>query len=115
METHTFKVIKHNEGDPGETECVPYKAKVTVHYTGCLITGEKFDSSRDRNQPFQFTVGISQVIRGWDEGIMQLKKGQKATIICPPEYGYGDYGAPPRIPPKAVLKFDVEVIDWEEY
>ena len=78
------------------------------------MNGTEFDSSRKRRQPFEFDLGYGQVIRGWDEGVQRLKKGQKATIICPPEYGYGARGAPPVIPPNATLKFEVEVIDFEE-
>ena len=77
------------------------------------MDGTEFDSSRRRRQPFEFDLGYGQVIRGWDEGVQQLKKGQKATIICPPEYGYGTRGAPPVIPPNATLKFEVEVIDYD--
>ena len=78
------------------------------------MDGTEFDSSRKRNDPLQFELGVGMVIRGWDEGILQLKKGQKATIICPPEYGYGTRGAPPVIPPNATLKFEVEVINYSK-
>ena len=83
-----------------------------VHYTGTFPDGRKFDSSVDRGDPLEFTVGVGQVIRGWDEGICQLQKGQKAKLICPPDYAYGSRGAGGVIPPGATLHFDVEVIDW---
>ena len=83
-----------------------------MHYTGRLMDGTVFDSSRSRQRPFTFTLGVGMVIRGWDEGVKQMKKGQRAVITCPPEYAYGAYGAPPRIPPNATLQFDVEVLDY---
>lgn len=73
----------------GEGELCPKGARVLVHYTGKLLDGTKFDSSLDRNKPFHFVVGMGNVIKGWDEGIIKLKKGQKAVLTCPPEYAYG--------------------------
>ena len=84
-----------------------------VHYVGTLMNGTEFDSSRKRRQPFEFDLGAGQVIKGWDEGVARMKKGQKATLICPPNYAYGPYGAPPVIPANATLKFEVEVLDYE--
>ncbi|HEY0601416.1 MAG TPA: FKBP-type peptidyl-prolyl cis-trans isomerase [Herpetosiphonaceae bacterium] len=84
---------------------------VVVHYTGWLTNGKKFDSSVDRGQPFEFVLGQGMVIRGWDEGVAQLRVGDKARLTLSPEYGYGARGAGGVIPPNASLIFEVELLD----
>lgn len=83
---------------------------VTVHYVGTLENGTKFDSSRDRNQPFVFTIGVGQVIKGWDEGVMTMKVGEKARFTLPASIAYGSRGAGGLIPPGATLIFEVELL-----
>ncbi|PKP50622.1 MAG: peptidylprolyl isomerase [Bacteroidetes bacterium HGW-Bacteroidetes-11] len=87
--------------------------KVKVHYTGTLLDGQKFDSSVDRGQPFEFVLGQGQVIQGWDEGIAMMKKGGKARLVIPSSIAYGPDGRMPTIPPSATLIFDVELIDFQ--
>jgi len=84
---------------------------VSVHYTGTLITGEKFDSSLDRGTPFSFTLGAGEVIKGWDEGVAGMKVGGKRKLTIPPELGYGASGYPPVIPQNATLIFEVELVE----
>jgi peptidylprolyl isomerase len=106
--------LKYTDTQTGDGAAAKAGNKVSVHYTGWLsdngAKGKKFDSSVDRGQPFQFTLGQHQVIAGWDEGVAGMKVGGKRTLTIPPELGYGARGAGGVIPPNATLIFDVELL-----
>lgn len=96
---------------PGDGKTYPKPGDVvTVHYTGTLENGKKFDSSVDRNKPFQFTLGQGMVIAGWDQGFAKVSLGEKARLTIPGDLAYGDRGFPGLIPPNATLIFDVELL-----
>jgi FKBP-type peptidyl-prolyl cis-trans isomerase len=109
--TRTPSGLRYQDVTLGDGKAAAAGRIVSVHYTGWLPNGEKFDSSRDRNQPFGFTLGAGQVIAGWDEGVNGMKVGGRRKLVIPPDLGYGTAGAPPDIPPGATLVFDVELID----
>ena len=103
-----LRMIEHAEGTgnnpkPGQT--------IVAHYTGYLEDGSVFDSSHDRNTPFEFPVGQGRVIKGWDEAFLDMKVGSRRTLIIPSELGYGDRGAPPKIPGGSILIFNVELLE----
>lgn len=102
------KLLREGEGweNPNKGD------EVEVHYVGTLLDGTQFDSSRDHGTPFKFKLGEGQVIKGWDEGIKTMKKGEKALFTIPPEMAYGEAGSPPTIPPNATLQFEVELLSW---
>ena len=100
-----YEMIK--EGDGAQAKAGD---NVSVHYTGTLVDGSKFDSSRDRNEPFQFRLGVGQVIPGWDEGVALMKEGGQTKLSIPYNLAYGERGIPGVIPAKATLIFDVELL-----
>ncbi len=106
--TESGLIIEELEVGAGETaQAGQY---VSVHYTGWLTDGKKFDSSKDRNDPFEFGLGQRQVIAGWDEGVQGMKIGGKRKLTIPPQLGYGARGAGGVIPPNATLVFEVELL-----
>lgn len=95
----------------GDGESFPKAGDMlTMHYTGTLADGSQFDSSVSRGKPFQFVIGIGQVIKGWDEGVQQMSLGEKSMLKISSDYGYGSRGAPGAIPPNADLNFEVELL-----
>jgi FKBP-type peptidyl-prolyl cis-trans isomerase FkpA len=109
-EKMTDSGLKYEDLAIGDGDTAEAGQQVTVHYTGWLTDGSKFDSSVDRNQPFDFALGRGMVIRGWDEGVAGMKVGGKRKLTIPPQLGYGAQGAGGVIPPNAVLVFEVELL-----
>lgn len=109
-EVTTASGLKYVEIAEGTGEMPAKGQTVSVHYTGTLESGKKFDSSRDRNQAFEFQIGEGQVIKGWDEGLSTMKVGGRRKLIIPADLGYGARGAGGVIPPNATLIFDVELL-----
>jgi FKBP-type peptidyl-prolyl cis-trans isomerase FkpA len=111
----TASGLQYEDTTPGTGEEAQSGQQVTVHYTGWLYNngtkGAKFDSSKDRNDPFEFGLGRGQVIRGWDEGVQGMKVGGTRVLVIPPQLGYGARGAGGVIPPNATLTFEVELLD----
>jgi FKBP-type peptidyl-prolyl cis-trans isomerase len=109
--TKTASGLQYQDVTPGSGAEARDGQVAVVHYTGWLTDGTKFDSSRDRGEPFSFPIGAGQVIPGWDEGVAGMKVGGRRKLVIPANLGYGDMGAPPVIPPGATLVFDVELLD----
>jgi FK506-binding protein 4/5 len=107
------KVFKKILKEGAENELPANGDKVYLHYTGTLENGDVFDSSRERNEPFSFTLGRGQVIKGWDLCVASMKKGERCQLTIGAEFGYGEAGSPPKIPANATLIFDMELLKWE--
>jgi FKBP-type peptidyl-prolyl cis-trans isomerase len=109
--TKTASGLQYQDVVAGTGQTAAPGQVAVVHYTGWLTDGTKFDSSRDRGQPFSFPLGGGQVIAGWDEGVAGMKVGGRRKLVIPPELGYGPMGSPPVIPAAATLVFDVELLE----
>ena len=109
-QTTTASGLVIDESEIGTGETAVAGRMVSVHYTGWLTDGRKFDSSKDRNDPFAFPLGAGHVIRGWDEGVQGMQEGGKRKLTIPPQLGYGARGAGGVIPPNATLVFEVELL-----
>ncbi len=103
--------LKYEDTTAGQGATAKAGQTVSVHYTGWLTNGTKFDSSKDRNDPFEFKLGAGQVIRGWDEGVQGMKIGGTRKLTIPPQLGYGAHGAGGVIPPNATLVFEVAMLE----
>ncbi len=118
MPTTTASGLIYEDNVAGTGEAAAPGRQVTVHYTGWLLyggeRGKKFDSSKDRGDPFEFALGAGRVIKGWDEGVAGMKVGGKRTLTIPPSLGYGARGAGGAIPPNATLIFEVELLGIEK-
>jgi FKBP-type peptidyl-prolyl cis-trans isomerase FkpA len=110
-EITTSSGLIYEDTREGEGAVATAGQRVSVHYTGWLTNGTKFDSSKDRNDPFDFPLGGGRVIRGWDEGVQGMKVGGVRKLTIPPELGYGARGAGGVIPPNATLVFEVELLE----
>ena len=110
LNNKTASGLKYVDEVVGTGDSPKMGSLVTVHYTGTLEDGTKFDSSVDRGQPYEFRLGKDPVIKGWVEGLMTMKVGGKRQLIIPPELGYGAAGRPPKIPPNATLIFEIELL-----
>ena len=110
----TASGLQYDDTTPGTGATAAAGSAVSVHYTGWLYNdgkkGAKFDSSKDRGDPFEFDLGAGNVIRGWDEGVQGMKEGGTRVLVIPPELGYGARGAGGAIPPNATLMFEVELL-----
>ena len=103
--------FKIDDVKPGTGAEAKEGSAVKVHYTGTLKNGTKFDSSRDKNQPFDFTIGQGQVIKGWEKGVVGMKVGGQRKLTIPYDLAYGEEGKPPTIPSRATLLFDIELLE----
>jgi peptidylprolyl isomerase len=103
--------LEKEDLSPGKGKTAKTGDTVRVHYTGWLLDGTKFDSSLDRKDPFEFTLGQGMVIKGWDEGVVGMKEGGKRRLVIPGDMAYGTRGSPPKIPPDAPLKFEIELLE----
>lgn len=101
-----IEILEEGQGEPSKAGDT-----LVVHYVGTLETGEKFDSSIDRGEPFEFVLGSQSVIEGWEQGMLNMKVGEKRKLFIPYQFGYGEYGYPPIIPEKANLIFEVELLE----
>ena len=109
--TKTPSGLRYQDLSAGQGAAAASGTTAVVHYTGWLTDGKKFDTSRDRGEPFAFRIGSGQVIAGWDEGVAGMKVGGRRKLVIPADLGYGQAGAPPVIPPGATLVFEVELLN----